>query len=192
MTQVNDGRGIRPPTQNQNTSGAGMNRVMIGIIAAVGAAIAASGAIAQSQPLPTPLVEEVMVKTTLLTLNDANLTGNYDVMHAKMAGAFREKFGPDTLKQAFTTFAGKHVDVIAATPLVTTREARIGSNGVLMLRGYFDTTPSRLNYELDYAISEGEWKLIAIDVKVKGPSTSYAGAAGLLAHATADFPMAIK
>jgi hypothetical protein len=169
-----------------------MNRVMVGIIAVVVAGIAASGAIAQSQNLPTPLVEEVMVKTTLLTLNDANLTGNYDVMQAKMARPFREKFGADTLKQAFRTFSGKHIDIIAATPLVTTREARIDSNGVLMLRGYFDTTPSSLSYALDYAISEGEWKLIAIDVKVKGSSTNYAGAAGLLAHATADFPTAVK
>ena len=133
-----------------------------------------------------------MVKTTLLTLNDANLTGNYDVMHAKMARAFREKFGPDTLKQAFRTFAGKHIDIIAAKPVIATSAARISGNGALMLRGYFDTTPSRLNYELDYAISEGEWKLIAIDVKVKGPSISDAGAVGLLAHATADFPAAAK
>jgi hypothetical protein len=165
---------------------------MIGIVVAVGAAMAAGAAIAQSQPLPTPLVEEVMVKTTLLTLNDANLTGNYDVMHAKMAKAFREKFGSDTLEQAFRAFAGKHIDVIAATPLVTTHEASIDRNGALMLRGYFDTTPSRLNYALDYAISEGEWKLIAIDVKVKESSTSYAGVASLLAHATADFPTPMK
>ena len=165
-----------------------MNRVMMGIIVAVGAGMTAGGAIAQSQPLPTPLVEEVMVKTTLLTLNDANLTGNYDVMHAKMATAFREKFGSNTLEQAFKAFAGRHIDVIAATPLVTTEEARIDDNGALMLRGYFDTTPSRLNYALDYAISEGEWKLVAIDVKVKESSTSYAGAANLLAHAAADFP----
>lgn len=167
-----------------------MNRFLTGIIAA--AAMAASAAIAQSQPLPTPLVEEVMVKTSLLALNDANLTGNYDVMHARMAKAFREKFRPDTLKQAFRTFAGKHIDIIAVKPIVATRQAAIGSNGSLMLRGYFDTTPSRLNYELDFAISEGEWKLIAIDVKVKGPSTSDAGAAGFLAHAAADFPVAAR
>jgi hypothetical protein len=165
---------------------------MIGIILAVGAGMAACAAIAQSQPLPTPLVEEVMVKTSLLTLNDANITGNYDVMHARMAKAFREKFGSDTLEQAFRAFAGKHIDIIAATPLVTTQEARIDRNGALMLRGYFETTPSRLNYALDYAISEGEWKLVAIDVKVKESSTSYAGAANFLAHATADFPTPLK
>jgi hypothetical protein len=147
---------------------------------------------AEVQLLPTPLIEEVMVKTSLLTLNDANLTGNYDVMHAKMAKAFRDRFGADTLKQAFKGFAGKHIDTIAARPIVAINEARINAEGDLMLRGYFDTAPSRLNYELDYAISEGEWKLITIDVKVKGPSTSYAGGTGLLANATAEFPAAAR
>jgi hypothetical protein len=165
-----------------------MNRFVMTIVAIAATAIAgAAPAGAQSQPLPTPLVEEVMVKTSLLTLNDANITGNYDVMYAKMAKAFRERFGADTLKQAFKAFAGKHIDIIAAKPIVASSEARINGNGALMLRGYFETTPSRLSYELDYAISEGEWKLIAIDVKVKGPSTSDAGAIDLLAHAAADF-----
>lgn len=151
-----------------------------------------SAALAEVQMLPTPLIEEVMVKTSLLTLNDANLTGNYDVMHAKMAKAFRDRFGADTLKRAFKDFVGKHIDTIAARPIVAISEARINVDGALMLRGYFDTAPSRLNYELDYAISEGEWKLINIDVKVKGQSNNYAGGVGLLTNVAAEFPAAAK
>jgi hypothetical protein len=156
-------------------------------------AIVGGAAMAQSQPLPTPLVEEVMVKTSLLTLNDANLTGNYAVMHARMAKAFRDKFGTDTLKQAFQAFAGKHIDIVAASPIVPVSEARIDGNGALQLRGYFETTPSRLSYALDYAVSEGEWKLIAIDVKVKGESSmSDAGSIGVLARAATDLSAAAR
>jgi hypothetical protein len=60
------------------------------------------------------------------------------------------------------------------------------STGRSMLRGCFDTTPSRLSYALDYAVSEGEWKLIGIDVNVRGSSTVDAGSADLLMHAAAD------
>jgi len=171
-----------------------MNRFLAMAIVALGAGIAACGsAMAQSLPLPTAVDEEVIVKTSLLTLNDANLTGNYAVMHARMAKPFREKFSADSLKQAFKAFAGKHIDIIAAKPIVALSEARINSNGALMLRGYFDTTPSRLSYELDYAISEGEWKLINIDVRVKGEAAiSDAGSIGLLTHATADLAGAAK
>lgn len=158
---------------------------------AIGMAIPGS-AMAQSPPLPTPFVEEVMVKTSLLTFNDANLTGNYTVMYAKMAKPFRDRFTADTLKQAFKVFAGKHIDIIAAKPIVPTSPAKFAGNGYLMLRGYFDTTPSRLGYELDFAVSEGELKLITIDVKVRDPSTSDAGGVGLLTHATSDFSAAGK
>ncbi|QWG18384.1 hypothetical protein KMZ68_00295 [Bradyrhizobium sediminis] len=170
-----------------------MKRLLTIAIVAFAAGMAAPGAaVAQSLPLPTPLVEEVMVKTSLLTFNDANLTGNYAVMYAKMAKPFRDKFTADTLKQAFKVFAGKHIDIIAAKPIVPTSAAKFGGNGWLMLRGYFDTSPSRLNYELDFAVSEGEWKLIAIDVKVREQSTSDAGGIGLLTHAASDFSAAGK
>jgi len=142
-----------------------------------------------AQPIPTGGVEEVLVKTSLLTLNDANLTGNYDVLHAKMAKAFRDKFDAEILKQAFKSFSGHHIDVIAAKPIVPISEAKINGDGELMLRGYFDATPSRLSYELEFAVSEGEWKLITINVEVTAPSTRDV-AASVLNHATNDFSAA--
>jgi hypothetical protein len=162
-----------------------MKRFAIVISTTAIAVMLASAASAQSPALPTPKVEEVMIKTSLLTLNDANLTGNYSVLHAKMARPFRERYTPDTLKQAFRSFAGHHIDAIAAMPIVSTSAPRINDNGALLLRGYFDTTPSRLSYELDFAVSEGEWKLVTIDVKVRSLATA-ADAADIVAHAAAD------
>ncbi len=164
-----------------------MNRLLMMAIAALvaGMAVPRSG-VAQSLGLPTSIVEEVLVKTSLLTFNDANLTGNYTVMHAKLAKQFRERYNAEDLKQAFKAFAGQHIDLIAAKPIVSTNEAKINSNGVLVLRGYFDVPPSRLVYALDFATSEGEWKVINIDVKVRPASTSDAAGTGLLAHVGAD------
>lgn len=76
-------------------------------------------------------------------------------------------------------------NLIAGMPIVSTEEPRIGDNGALLLRGHFDTTPSRLSYALDYAMSEGEWKLITIDVKVRSLQTN-ASATDLVARAAAD------
>jgi hypothetical protein len=162
-----------------------MLRRLISSSAAAATALLSFSAWAQSPALPTPKVEEVMVKVALLTLNDANLTGNYDVLHAKMARPFRERFSAATLKQAFATFAGHHIDAVAGMPIVSTEGPRIGDNGALLLRGHFDTTPSRLCYALDYAMSEGEWKLITIDVKVRSLQTN-ASATDLVARAAAD------
>jgi hypothetical protein len=66
--------------------------------ALVGALLLAVPAYAENA-VPTAQVQEKLIKTSLLTFNDANLTGNYAVMHAKLAKAFRDKFSPDQLSR---------------------------------------------------------------------------------------------
>ena len=134
------------------------------------ALLAAAPAQAETK-VPSPILQEILIKTSLLTLNDANLTGNYAVLHAKLAKPFRDQFSPDRLKQSFKTFADQKADwgVISAKPPVATSEATIDKRGALLLRGYFDTSPSRLSYDLDFLPSEGEWKPIKLHVKIKPP-----------------------
>jgi len=118
---------------------------------------------------PDAFLQEILIKTSLLTLNDANLTGDYTVLHAKLAKPFREQFSPDRLKQLFKSFADKNVDwgLIAAKPPIATSESKIDKRGALLLRGYFDTEPNRLLYELDFLPSEEEWKPIRLYVNLK-------------------------
>lgn len=128
---------------------------------------------AQAQnTLPSPLQQEILIKTALLTLNDANLTGNYTVLHAKLSKPFRDQFSPDKLKQVFKSFADQKADwgLIAAKPPVVTTPTAIDGRGALVLRGYFDTAPSRLTYELDFVPSEGEWKPIMLNVRARPPT----------------------
>ena len=119
--------------------------------------------------LPSAQFQEVLIKSTLLTFNDANLTGNYTVLHAKLAKPFRDKFSPDKLKQAFKSFADQNVELrgIILKPPVVTTASKIDERGALVVRGYFDTAPSRVLYEFDFLPSEGEWKPINLGVKVK-------------------------
>src|SRR5262245_38302411 len=65
---------------------------------------------------PSEHALEALVKTSLLTLNDANVTGNYSVLHAKLSKPFREQFSPERLGDTFREFSEKHVDydIIAA------------------------------------------------------------------------------
>jgi hypothetical protein len=127
---------------------------------------------AQAQlKLPNQELQEALIKTTLLTFNDANVTGNYAVLHAKASKPFREQFSPDRLKEVFKVFVEKHIDIriIAAKTPLPTEEAKIDDDGNLILIGYFDTTPSHVYYDLKYVLSDGEWKPIKINVNVKAP-----------------------
>ena len=66
--------------------------------------------------MPSERALEALVKTTLLTFNDANVTGNYEVFHAKLSRPFREQFPVERLARRFQEFNKKHVDfdIIAA------------------------------------------------------------------------------
>lgn len=61
--------------------------------------------------LPSAQRQEILIKTTLVTFNDANLTGNYEVLHAKLAKPFRDKFSSEKLKQAFKAFVDQKIDL---------------------------------------------------------------------------------
>ena len=64
------------------------------LIAAVLAAVALSTGKAPAQGMPSPFVQEVLVKSILLTLNDAVTSDNFTVMHAKISKPFRDQFPP--------------------------------------------------------------------------------------------------
>jgi hypothetical protein len=138
------------------------------VAAIIGALMLAMPAQAEDT-VPSAVMQEILIKTSMLTLNDANLTGNYTVLHAKLAKAFRDQFSPDRLKQAFKSFADQKIDfgLIATKPPVATSESKIDSRGALLLRGYFDTRPTRVLYDLNFLPSEGEWRPIKLNFDVK-------------------------
>ena len=123
------------------------------------------------QRVPSAELQEVLVKASLLSFNDANVTGNYAVFHAKLSKPFRDQFSPEKLAEIFKEFRDKRIDfdIIAAKKPVSTEEPKIADNGILSIKGYFETTPSRVNYDLAFIMSDGEWKLIKVNVDVKKP-----------------------
>ena len=128
--------------------------------------LAASHANAQSS-LPAARPLEAMVKSSLISLNDANLTGNYEVFHARLAQQFRQKVSARELKAAFKEFADKSIDldiVAALTPVY--EEAPVISEGRLVLKGYFASEPSRVSFDMEFVPSEGDWRLLRIHVRV--------------------------
>jgi hypothetical protein len=133
--------------------------------------VTASSAMAQNK-VPGERALEALVKATLLTWNDANVTGNYTVFHAKLSKPFRDQFPPDRLKQIFKKFADKDIDidVVAALKPVYEPAPAIDGDGKLVVNGYFPTEPMRVIFALEFIPSDGEWKLIGINVKTDNPS----------------------
>ena len=140
---------------------------LVGVLALLVSAQAAS---AQNK-VPTERALEALVKANLLSFNDANVTGNYDVFHAKLAKPFRDQFPPERLKSRFKEFSTKHIDFDIIAALIPTYEPlpRVDEDGKLLVKGFFPTEPLRVHFDLDFIPSDGEWKLIRINVKIGSP-----------------------
>ena len=125
--------------------------------------------LAQAQnKVPSERALEALVKTTLLSFNDANVTGNYEVFHAKLSRPFREQFPVERLARRFQEFNKKHVDfdIVAALKPSYDPAPKVDDDGKLLVKGYFPTEPLQVYFNLEFIPSDGEWKLIGINVKV--------------------------
>ena len=98
---------------------------------------------AAAQRIPSDNQIEVLIKRSLATFNDANVTGIYDVFHASMSRPFRQQFTVERLKDAFKAFHTQLTDVspILALKPVMSEPAQLDREGAQLLKGSFETRP---------------------------------------------------
>src|SRR5437764_6514623 len=110
--------------------------------------VSVSSAFAQLK-VPNAELQEVLIKASLLSFNDANVTGNYAVLHARLSKPFREQFPPERLKETFKEFNDKRIDIDVVATYGPTYAAppAIDAEGKLAVRGFFPTEPVRVNFE---------------------------------------------
>ena len=144
---------------------------IVRMLAGMALMLVASAAQAQNK-VPSERALEALVKATLLTFNDANVTGNYEVFHAKLSKPFREQFSVERLARRFQEFSKKHVDfdIVAALKPAYDPAPKVDGDGKLLVKGSFPTEPLQVYFNLEFIPSDGEWKLIGINVKIGDPS----------------------
>jgi hypothetical protein len=95
--------------------------------AAMALLVAASPARTHALDMPSPFVQEILIKSILLTLNDAVASDNFTVLHAKISKPFRDQVPPEKLRAVFKDLVEKHAvfDAIVASPVVPDEDAKI-------------------------------------------------------------------
>jgi len=124
---------------------------------------------AQAADMPSPYVQEVLVKSILVTLSDAVTSDNFTVLHAKISKPFHDQFPPEKLRAVFKDLIDKHaiIDAVVASPVISDEDAKIDEQGVLRLKGHFDTTPKKVKYQLGFIAADGMWKLSGINIDIE-------------------------
>lgn len=124
----------------------------------------------------------VMIRSTLLTLNDALRTGNYTVLRDLAAPSFRERNTAGRLHQIFSSLSTRGIDLSAAAILAPKfpQAPSIDENKRLRISGYFPGDPVQINFDMSFEVVAGQWRLFGLSVNPLKPeslSTAPVGAA---------------
>jgi hypothetical protein len=107
-----------------------------------------------------------LIRSTLLTLNDANRSGNYSVLRDLAAPDFRARNTAADLAAIFADLRARKFDLFAvaieAPQLAATPS--IGADRMLRLRGHFPTRPLQIEFDLLFQDVGGQWLLFGISV----------------------------
>lgn len=147
--------------------------------AAVGLLLAAVPTVAQS-PGPSPeeiarqnaVIVATLVRTSLVALHQANVTGNYSVLRDLAAPGFRDRLTAADLAGIFASLRAANIDLGAVVVLepVLAEAPAVDDNGMLRIMGTFETRPAPVRFELMYDHVDGAWRLFGIAVNPVRPT----------------------
>lgn len=108
----------------------------------------------------------ILVRTSLLTLNDAIRTGNFTVLRDTAAPNFRDANSAARLSVIFAKVMDGKVDLspIAVLTPQLTGSPLIDAKGMLQIRGYYTLAAARIEFALMYEPSLQGWRLYGISV----------------------------
>ena len=143
------------------------------------------GAIPSPTPPPQPAQLDrntalILIRTTLVALQQANQTGNYSVLHAISAPGFQNANTPERLAQIFSGLRAKNFDlsgVVVLEPQLSVMP-ELYQNGVMRMAGFFPSVPIQVYFDLQFMPVQGQWKLLALAVNI----APVGGAPNLDAH----------
>jgi hypothetical protein len=124
----------------------------------------------ESAEIPDKSQLESMTEKSLVSFGRAVKKKDFTAFYEDIAGLWQKQTTPEKLQDAFKDFFDKEIDLPAAIKgkqPVFNQQPTINSDGVLIIKGYYPTTPNRIVFQLKYLNEEGEWKVVGVNVNLK-------------------------
>jgi hypothetical protein len=127
-----------------------------------------------------------LVRSTFATVNDANRSGNYSVLHNLATPDFQATNNPADLALAFVNLRRGNLDLfkLSFVPPEFTAAPAVDAKGTLRVIGYFPAAPRQINFELLYQVVNGQWRIAGIAIAMpdaapaaQQPSATYVSSA---------------
>ena len=134
---------------------------------------------AQNPPLPDSFKLDMLIRTTLIALSQANQTGNYTVLRDLGAPSFQLSNSAARLTEAFADLRQRKLDfspILFFNPKLV-RQPAVDGAGRLRLTGFMDTQPERINFDMMFEHVGGDWRLFGLAVQMQ-PAPAATAATG--------------
>jgi hypothetical protein len=140
----------------------------------IAALILAIGAPADAQQPGRPAIQSqadreliaVLVRTTLVAVHQANVTGNYTILRDLAAPGFQSANTAADLALIFAAIRRQNIDLAPAVLLEPqfTRAPVIDQQNMLRISGTLPTKPVGVNFDLLFQVVSGSWRLFGISI----------------------------
>jgi hypothetical protein len=129
----------------------------------------------QQSTLPVSTEQALyLIRSTLLTLNDANRSGNYTVLRDLAAPDFQGRNTAADLSQIFSDLRQRNFDLYGAALLAPqlTAVPALDQRGYLHLTGFFPTRPQQIDFDLLFQNVANQWRLFGIAINTPQAPTA--------------------
>jgi hypothetical protein len=119
--------------------------------------------------LPDTYKMDMLIRTTLIALSQANRTGNYTVLRDLGSPAFLTSVSPARLSDAFVDLRNRKVDfspVLFFTPKLT-EPPTLDQSGRLRLKGFLETRPEQIEFDMTFENVAGDWRVYGLSVRTQ-------------------------
>jgi hypothetical protein len=109
----------------------------------------------------------ILIRSTLLALDQANKTGNYTVLRDLGAPGFQMNTAA-RLGDIFAQQRAQKLDLsgVAVLEPQLSLLPQIEPSGMMHMAGFFPSVPTQIRFEVLYAPVQGQWKLFGLSVSL--------------------------
>jgi hypothetical protein len=122
--------------------------------------------VATRVPMPDNAKITLLIQMHIAALSQANLTGNYSVLHSLASPSFQAVNSTAQLASNFATFRSQGIDIsptILLPPMLIGPPKLEGAD-LLRVSGQYDTKPHRVVFEMAFQAVNNAWRLAGISV----------------------------
>ena len=124
----------------------------------------------ESSDVPDKQEIKAMTEKSIHSFGQAVKNQDFSDLYEEIAPIWKKQITAEKLRDAFSDFYNKDIDLptaIKGKDPVFNRPPTVNSDGVLVVQGYYPTTPNRVIFQLKYYKEADEWRLVGIDVNLK-------------------------